>query len=169
MNKIYAVIIEYWQELQPRERTVLSFGAVFGSCFIFYVLIWQPWHAAIDHMERVLPYKRIDLIWMRQQSETIVNGSAVNKIDQIKGENQSLLAVIEQTAKTSGVQKAIQQMIPQQDEQEVSVVLEETSFNKWLQWVDILKNEYAVNIKQLSADRDAKLADTAEIRVTFTR
>lgn len=163
-----AVIIKFWQDLQPRERMILSFGVVFGCCFIFYVFIWQPWHAAIDHMEEVLPYKRVDLIWMRQQSEIILNGG-VTQVSKTKGENQSLMAIIDQTAKASGVRKTIQQMVPQQDKQEVSVVLEETSFNKWLQWVDVLKNDYAVSIKQLSAERDTKLADTAEIRVTFIR
>ena len=168
-NEMKAAAIKYWQELQSREQTILSLGLVFAFCFIFYTLIWQPWHAAIDHMEKVLPYKRVDLIWIRQQSEIIINGEAVAQVNIIKGENQSLMAIIDQTAKAIGVRKSIQQMVPQQDKDEVSVVLEETSFNKWLQWIDVLKNDYAVSIKQLSAERDAKLPDTAEIRVTFIR
>jgi type II secretory pathway component PulM len=119
-------------------------------------------------METVLPFKRADLVWMRQQSQLLKNGGASN-VQKFKGETQSLMAVVEQTAKTSGVSSAIQQMVPAENSQEVSIVLEEVSFNNWVRWVDLLQNQYGVSIKQLTADREDDQADLAEIRLTFIR
>jgi len=106
---------------------------------------------------------------MRQQAELVKNGGVVSAAKRIKGADESLLAVIEQTAKAHKLQKSIQQMVPGRSTQEVSVVLEEADFNQWVRWVDALSKQYAVNIKQLSAERDDERANIAEIRVTFER
>lgn len=161
-------ILHNWSQLQPRERLVLGRGAILVSVIIGYVFIWQPWHVAIDHMQTILPNKRVDLIWMRHHAE-LAKQSGPHAIAQIKGADQSLMAVLEQSARSSGVQEAIQQMAPGENDQEASVVLGGVSFNQWIRWVDSLQKQYAVSIKQLTADREEDQPDTAEIRVTFSR
>lgn len=161
-------IMQYWRQLQARERFVLVIAGVFFACLLFFNLLWQPWHTAIDHMQTILPHKRVELVWMRQQAKAVSSGG-ITQQSSIKGSRQSLLSVIEQSAKSSGVRKAIQQMVPRQENREVSVVLEGVSFNKWLRWIDGLSKQYGVEIKQLSADREDKQPDIAEIRVTFER
>lgn len=161
--------LDFWQKLQPRERIVLGVGAVLVSCILFYSLIWFPWHRAINNMQNALPEKRSDLVWMRQQAELISQPGSIASKATLKGEGQSLMAIIEQTAKSGGVRDSIQQMVPRQNSKEVSVVLEDASFNKWVAWVDILYKDYAVHIKQLSAERDGEKSDSADIRVTFER
>ena len=162
-------LINYWQQLQSRERMVVSWGALATMLMLLYTFVWSPWHNAIGHMESVIPLKRVDLVWMRQQAAALGDSGTVAPQANIKGASQSLMAVVEQSAKASGVGESIQQMIPRQNNTEVSVVLESVSFNKWLRWVDILEKQYAVTVKQLSAERDAAQPDIAEIRVTFSR
>ncbi|MEM7357801.1 MAG: type II secretion system protein M [Pseudomonadota bacterium] len=157
-----------WQNLQKREQLVLAGGAVAIVLIVAYAFVWQPWQAALHHMETVLPNKRVELVWMRQQAAAIQQGGA-RQVRQVRGANQSLMAVIEQTARAGGIKDAIQQMVPRQNNQEVSVVLEGASFNQWVRWVDTLQQQYAVSIKQLTADREPEKPDTAEIRVTFMR
>jgi len=79
------------------------------------------------------------------------------------------LAVIEKTAKTAKVKKAIQQMVPGKNRNEVRVVLEEANFNLWVQWVDVLFKQYNVQIKQVTAERDDDAPNIAEIRMTLER
>lgn len=162
-------LIESWQKLQPRERTIVSWGALATMLMLLYALVWSPWHAAIGHMESVVLFKRVDLVWMRQQATALGVSGAVAAQDNVKGASQSLMAVVERSAKASGVGESIQQMIPRQNNTEVSVVLESVSFSKWLRWVDMLEKQYAVTVKQLSAERDPTKPDIAEIRVTFSR
>jgi len=79
-----------------------------------------------------------------------------------------VLSVIQTTAKKGSVDKAIKQMVPN-NESEVRVVLEDVDFNKWLRWVDELSLTYGVNVLQVKADRVEKKPNLAEVRLTFTR
>jgi general secretion pathway protein M len=159
---------KYWQGLQPRERWMLGGGGVFCIALIAHQLVWQPWQNAIDYMEEALIGHRVNLVWMQQYAEQIETGNVSSQVRAIRGRDQSLMSIIEQSAKTAGVRESIQQLMPRENNTQVSVVLEEASFNKWVAWVDILQNQYGVTITQLNAEREDK-PDQAEIRVTFTR
>jgi general secretion pathway protein M len=159
----------YWSGLQPRERVVLSLGGVAVALIFFYSLIWRPWHLAIDHMERVVQPLRTNLVWMRQQSENLKASGGAGQAKAYQGANQSLLSVVEQTAKRAKVSSSIQQMVPAQNGNEVRVVLEDVNFNQWIRWIDDLFKRYGVDIKQVSAERDDDKPNTAEVRVTFVR
>ena len=168
MNVLDA-IQKYWRELQPRERLVLGWGGLLVALILFYALILQPWHRAISSMESALPNLRGNLVWMRQQAELIESGVGLsNKSNRTEG-GQSLLSVLEKTAKDSKVQGAIVQVTPGQSGREVRVVLEDVNFNQWVRWVDILFQQYDVRTKQVSAERDEDRPNIAEIRVIFER
>jgi len=168
MDNIITSIKKYWQELESRERLMLSWGSLIVGAILFYALIWQPWHRAISHMESVIEPLRTNLVWMRQQSEHLSSGGAVTK-SQAKGVNESLLSILEKTAQQYNVRGAIQQLVPAQQGKQVSVVLEEANFNQWVRWIDVLLTQYAVTISQLTAERDDDKPNIAEIRVTFER
>jgi general secretion pathway protein M len=162
-------IKKYWTGLQPRERLVLAIGGIVVSLILMYALLVQPWHKALNHMEAALPGLRTNLIWMRQQSQAMKTGSIKQSAPKLQGQGQSLLSVVEQTAKRAKVSKAIQQMTPAQNSTEVRVVLDGVNFNQWLRWVDELYKRYGVDIKQVTAERDEDEPNIAEIRVTFIR
>lgn len=159
---------EYWLKLESRERMILCVGTLLVCLILFYAIIWQPWHKAISNMQVSVQSLRTNLVWIKQQAELVENGGASAQ-SITKGVNQSLLSVIEQTAKTTKVKKAIQQMVPGRTQNEVRVVLEEADFNLWVKWVDLLFKQYGVQIKQLTAERDEDVPNIAEIRVTFER
>jgi len=162
-------IKQYWSGLQQREQLVLLLGVVVVAGIIFYATIWRPWHIAINAMEAKLPKLRTDLIWMQQQSEQLKASEGSLTVSKAKGADQSLLSVIEQTAKRAKVSSAIQQMVPNRDNNEVRVVLDGVNFNQWVRWIDELFKQYGVNIKQVTAERDEDKPNTAEIRLTFVR
>ena len=159
----------YWQGLQERERIVVVAGGIAVVLILFYWSIWRPWHAALDHMERVVQPLRTNLVWMRQQSENLKSSGGVSPAQSYQGTNQSLLSVVEQSAKRANVSPAIQQMVPAQEGGEVRVVLEGVNFNQWVRWIDDLFKRYGVDVKQVTAERDDDKPNVAEIRVTFVR
>lgn len=159
---------KYWLNLQPRERLIVGWGSIIVLLIMLYLLLFQPWYQAVSHMQEVLPAKRAELVWMRQQQD-LLNAGGVAPTREIKGQGESLMAVIEKTARNYGVRDTIKQLVPRQGGREVSVVLEQVSFNKWVRWVDNLSSQYSVNAIQLTAEREDDKADTAEIRVTFAR
>ena len=166
-------IINYWLQLEKRERWILGLGGVLVSFILFYALILKPWHRALSEMSDRVPSLRENLVWMRQASEMVKNGNVVNTVRASKDVNKSLLSVVEQTARTSKVNKFIQQMVPgnniKTNVEQVNVVLEEANFNQWVRWVDDLANNYAVNIKQVSIESETDEPNIVELRVTFER
>ena len=160
------VIKKYWLGLEQREQLILGVGGVIVALILIYALIWQPWHKSIDSMHKSIQPMRSDLVWVRQHAEIIKNGGQTK--DNLKGQDQTLLSVIQTTAKKGKVDKAIKQMVPN-SESEVRVVLEDVDFNKWLRWVDELSLTYGVNVQQVKADRIEKKPNLAEVRLTFSR
>lgn len=161
-------IKNYWEQLEPRERLVLSWGSVVVALIIFYSFLWQPWHKAIDEMEESIQTMRADLVWVRQHADILANGGKGLE-QKFQGSEQSLLSVIESTAKKGNVRKAIQQMVPSKDSGQVRVVLEDANFNHWVKWIDLLVNKYGVNVLDASVERNDDKANVVEVRMTFVR
>lgn len=166
-------LLNQWRQLEPRERTILAWGTLIVAVILFYALVWQPWHNAIAQMEEALQERRTSLVWMQEQSKLVQNGSLGQSIQVFEGVNQSLLSVVEQSARANEVTQFIQQMTPSSSAQggneQVDVVLDEANFSQWVRWVDSLYRDYGVNIKQLTADNDSGEPNIVELRVTFER
>lgn len=162
------IIKNYWAQLEAREKLVLGWGGLLVFLILFYALLLQPLYKAIAYMEGSIQLQRENLVWIRQQSELIKNGG-VTKAVAVRGAGQSLMSVVEQTAKSTQVRDAIQQMVPGQNESEVRVVLEGANFNRWVTWIDVLFQQYGVTVEQVSAEREEDKPNVAEIRVTFQR
>lgn len=162
---------QYWYKLNQRERYIVSGGLLIALLLIFYVLLWQPWHKAIDSMSENLPAKRQNLVWMEQQAELLQGSGGLSKTPgSKKGAGQSLLSIIEKTGKLAALSKSIQQMSPGETEQEVRLVLSQVDFNAWVRWTSILADQYGIEIKELSAQRQLKDApNRADIRMTLVR
>ena len=160
-------IKKYWQQLESREQFILMGGGVIVVLILLYALIWQPWHKSIESMQKSIQTMRSDLVWVRQYAPIIKSGGqGVNK--NTKGSDQSLLSVIESTAKRGKVHTAIQQMTPS-SENKVRVVLEDANFNHWVKWIEVLSAQYGVAVEQASADRNDDKPNVVEVRVTFVR
>lgn len=159
----------WWSNLEQRERGMLVGGALLVCILLFYQLIWFPWHRAIHNMQNSLQWHRENLVWMRQQSELIGQYDWVSGKAPAQNKNESLMAVLGSTAKTSGVRASIKKMTPSADEEQVSIVFDEVSFNRWAKWASQLQAKDGVQIKELSADRLSEKPDLADIRVTFAR
>ena len=169
MSEIVSSIKKQWFSLQPRERLVLTIGALLVSFILFYALILKPWHRALDNMTASLPKMRENLVWMRTQSEALKTGTIERTSTNYQGGDQSLLSILEQTAKRAGVQKSIQQLVPGSEGSQVRVVMGDAEFNKWLAWIDVLYKQYGVDIEQVATEREDERPNVVEIRATFIR
>ena len=169
MSEFFPLIKKQWLALQARERLVLGVGAILVGAIIFYALILGPWHLALNNMTTALPKMRENLVWMRTQAEALENGDINRDASQFNGGDQSLLSIVEQTAKRAGIQGAIQQLVPGKKGSEVRVVMGDAEFNKWLAWIDVLYKQYGVDIEQVVTEREDERPNIVEIRATFIR
>lgn len=165
-------IKQYWHKLSRREHYIVIGTALILLLALFFITVWQPWHKAIASMEKNLPGKRQSLVWMQQTADLLQGPvkAASSQQASTKGANQSLLAIVEQTAKQAAISKSIQQLSPGESEREVRLVLTQVDFNGWVRWISKLAHEYGVEVKEVSAQRQLKDSpNKGDIRVTFVR
>ena len=163
------LVKNYWQSLEPRERLVLLAGAIFLVVILFYSQLWRPLQKSLDFMENSVRNMRVNAVWVEQRSQELKRGGQISATGPKRGSDQSLMAIVEQTASQAGVQDAIQQIVPDQTTGEVRVLLEGVQFNQWVLWVDNLYKNYGVDITQLNAEKDDDKPNIAEIRLSFIR
>ena len=167
---MFDIAKNYWNQLESRERIILGWGGLIVAVILFYALIWQPWHKSIDSMEESIQEMRRDLVWVRQHGEIIRGGASAGEPKKKRqGESQSLLSVIESSAKKQKIRSAIQQMVPSNNDTQVRVVLEEVSFASWLKWIDLLNSRFGVNITDSNVELAGDKPDLVEVTVTFQR
>lgn len=161
-------IKKHWFGLNVRERWIVGGGGVVALLIVFYSLLWSPLQNSLEYMNTSVQSMRTNLVWMEQQSQVIKSGAGRKQSSTVRGANQSLLSVLEQTARQAGIREAIQRLTPNQ-QNEVRVMLENVDFNRWMRWVDSLNKNYAVDVSTLNAERDGEKPNIAEIQVTFFR
>ena len=158
-------IKKYWNNLQARERSIVSVGGGLLMLMVLYLFIWEPWHQAISQYRESLPQKRADLQWMKAQADLASRFKGIKTSDETSG--QPLLTVVESTAQQAGLRNNIKQMTPGDKPGEVKVWLSQISFDKWLLWSETIKNNEAIEVE--SADIQQLELGFVEVRATLLR
>lgn len=157
---------EFWFGLRARERMMLVGGACVALAILAYVYIWQPWRAELVHLRDGLPAKLETLNWMQHQAE-LAKPLLAQRAGAAPSSTQTLpvLTVIEQTANRVKLRTAIRRMQPG-TENDVKVWLSEASFDVWVRWVELLKQN-GIEVTSVVINRADK--NQVSIRVVFQR
>ncbi len=149
--------------LSLRERLLIGATLLLGLLMLVYLYVWEPKMNQLQNLRDVkVPYSEQTLAWVKQALERAKNQPAgeVEKI--IEG---PLLTVIEQTAEQAGVRASIRRIQPNQA-RAVKIWMEEVSFDNWLRWLDMLRQQN-VFVDRASIARSSPGLVT--IRVTLAR
>ncbi|MDH3375730.1 MAG: type II secretion system protein M [Gammaproteobacteria bacterium] len=157
---------EFWFGLRARERLILVGGACLALAILAFVYIWQPWHRELVHLRDSLPDKRETLSWMQQQAE-LAKPLLAKRTGAASSSTQTIpvLTVIEQTANRVKLRTAIRRMQPG-TENDVKVWLSDASFDTWVRWVEVLRQN---GIEVASAVINRADNNKVSIRVVFQR
>lgn len=151
--------------LDPRERTALLVGAVALLGSLLYLLIWEPFHAHLAAMEQRVAEQRAALQWMRGAARDVLRlqGSARSLPGAKQG--QSLLATVDETAKTGRLGPALRRIEPDGDNG-VRVWLEQAAFDDLVLWLGKLRTERGVDVSTITVERQGA-AGLVNARVTL--
>lgn len=157
---------EFWFGLRARERIMLVGGASVALVILAYVYIWQPWHKELVHLRDGLPAKREALSWMQHQAE-LAKPLLAQRTGTASSSTQTIpvLTVIERTANRVKLRKAIRRMQPG-TENDVKVWLSDASFDVWVRWVELLKQN-GIEVTSVVINRADN--NQVSIRVVFQR
>jgi general secretion pathway protein M len=144
---------EYLANLSDSERRTAIIGAVVVALLLFYGVVWDPLAQGIKEQQKTVADQKALLGWMQAASaEAKVLRAAQAGGGSTRRTGQSLLAVVDQTAKRGKLGSALSRVEPKGADV-VRVRLEEASFDDFIAWIVQLQNTYGITVESVSLDR----------------
>jgi len=147
MNENIEKLKSQYEQLNNRERTLVSTAAVALAFFIPYQLIWAPIVNGVEDRRSKVERLEQDLVWMQ---------SKVSEVQQLSRQStnsatgKSLYGLIEKTARQKfGNDIRIQQ----EGKKGIRVQIKDASFDAVMFWMDDLQIKYKAHIKDFKIDR----------------
>ena len=146
-------MIEFYKNLSQSEKRTLLIAGIALSILLFYAVVWSPLSSSIITLRTDAQEQRELLSWMNvaaNEAKTL-KASQRNRKGNSHG-NQSLLAMVDQTAKRGKLGPALRRVEPK-GRNEVRVKLEDAVFDDLLTWLSQLQGSYQVDVESISIDR----------------
>ncbi len=151
-------------DMQPRERQLVIAAAALLVFFIAYLLLWQPFGGQrLQSLRDKVAEQRATLAWMQQaalRAQQLRGGAAQ------AGRGQSLMTVVDLTAKKNDLSAAMKRVEPAGDHS-VRVWIEQAPFDTIAGWLDELNRNYSVHVDLITLDREAG-PGRVNARITLT-
>lgn len=152
MNTQRPGIKEYWLNLSASERRTLLIGAVVLTLLFLYGVIWKPIVDGAEQWRTTVKEKEAFVVWMSKASREAQ--ALRTQGGEVKSDSgQSLLAVVDQTARQAGLGDALKRVEPKGSD-EVRVRLEQAAFDQMIQWLMQLQQSSGVSIDSISVDKE---------------
>jgi general secretion pathway protein M len=139
--------------LPARERAAAFAGIGLGAVLIIYLVIFLPLHTAVDARAKRVEQKRQQLAWLQGVAPQLQMLAAAQGAS--GPANESLVVLVDRTARESGLGNAITGQTPNGDAG-VRVQMEAAAFDSLVQWLGALHRQQSVVIDSLSIDRTPK-------------
>jgi len=143
-------IIDWFQSLEQRERILVSIGGALLAVLFVYFAILTPFNKAVETRTTRVERKQQDLAWMRGVAP-MLRALAMSQ----PGGNESLVVLIDRSARQSGLAGALTGQTPN-GEHGMRVRLEAANFDAVLTWLATLQQQYGVSVESASIDRTDK-------------
>lgn len=135
---------QWLSTLSARERGAVILAALIVSAFLIWAGLFRPLAKAQQDLAEREARLRPDLAWLEAAASEVARLRAADATPAERGE-QSLLALIEQSARDAGLGQAFRRGEPA-GEKRVRVWLENASFDAMVGWLDALQTGYAVAV-----------------------
>lgn len=144
-------MIEYWRQLQARERRLIGIALMVLAAVMAWTLVWEPLSDARRAAVEQLAAQRALTDWLDRVAP---------EVRRLRGERepertlagQSTLAVIDQGARAAGLAGALKRIEPGTGD-EVRVVFEQAAFPDLMRWLTSTVAERPLAVARLTADR----------------
>ncbi len=137
--------------LEIRERKLVAGGAVVLVLLMFYLMVWEPAAIAYDDLQKNVAAQQETLDWMKQAGRKVkaLRGSAQGGARSLGG--RSLLAVVDQSARSGGLGAAIKRIEPD-GSKGVKIWLEGAAFDAMVLWLGELSRSYRIDTSVITIE-----------------
>jgi general secretion pathway protein M len=134
---------DWFLGLEPRERNMVAGGAAVLVLLFLYLMIWEPIAGGYKELRNSVQEQQEMLAWMRQASAQIkaLRRSEGGGARGLGG--RSLLAVVDQSARSGGLGNAIKRIEPD-GSKGVKVWLEGVAFDPMILWLGKLTRSFRI-------------------------
>lgn len=158
---------EWFTSLAPRERLLVTIAGIVTLAGLFFLLVWEPLVTANDNLEQQVISAQELNNWLTDVEDQAVQLRRSGQRNSIKGRDQSLLSLVDETSRNAGLGNAVRRIQPEGGDQAV-VTLEEAGFNQMLFWLSNLEKEYGIRATALTVSRGEKTGKV-QARMTLKR
>jgi len=138
-----------WSSLAIRERRVLAAGCAALALVLLYVGLWEPLAAVRTQRHADLQAARALAVRIEQLASVAPRAGAAPA-----SAGQSLLAVVDQSAKASALNKPPSRLQPEGDDA-VRIWLEDVPFAALMRWLGDLHVRYGVRVDAAEIERES--------------
>lgn len=147
-------IKQYWQQLAARERIMLGIAGIVVGIMFLYLVILEPIMNDAKRLQTQLSEQQRLLSWMEDAAREAKSLSARGgKKIQVGAGGQSLLGIIDRTAKAGNLGDAMKRVEPD-GSSSVRVWLERASFDDTVRWLEKLERDYSLDIDSVVIDKE---------------
>jgi len=142
---------KWFAGLEPRERLLVSGGAVVLVLLLLYVVIWEPIASGYSNLQEDVAEQKQTLAWMQQAASQIktLQRSSTGEVRGLGG--RSLLAVVDQSARSAGLGDSIKRIEPD-GSKGVKVWLEGVAFDPMILWLGKLTRTYQIETSLITIE-----------------
>lgn len=159
-------LLDRYQALEPRERRILAWGAVFVAATLLYLAVWQPLMALHTRSQERLDQARATAERLELLAAQAASMRSGRQPAPVIGSDQSLLSVVDQAGKNSSLGKPLSRIQPD-GEDTVRVWLEDVPFDALLRWIEELKTRYAIAVT--AAEIEGESPGVVDARLSLER
>jgi general secretion pathway protein M len=134
-------ILQYYAKLSAREQRIALIGGIAALLLLILAAV-LPLQRHVGTVEQRVERKRDDLLWLRSMAPQLV-GLRTSGPPPLR---ESLVVVIDRTARQSGLERALVGSQPSGDGG-LNVRLEQTSFDGLMAWLSQLRENFGVRVE----------------------
>ena len=135
----------WFENLDTREQRLLMGAAVILAVLILYLAIWEPLQKGVASLQSSTSAQRATLEWMRGAAQEVALLRGQNSGSTRPASGQSLLSLVDRTAKARRLGEALKRVQPD-GERQVRVWLEGAKFDDLIGWLVTLDANQGVHI-----------------------
>ena len=142
----------WYLQLQTREQRMLAAGAAALVLLLLYALVWRPLTTRQQTLRVTVKEQQATAQWMQQAAREVAQLRAGRPNAGKVPAGQSLLALVDQSAKNSQLGPAMKRVEPE-GQTGVRVWFEQANFDDLVVWLEALQRDYGVHVTTLVVER----------------
>jgi general secretion pathway protein M len=156
---------EWFESLEQRERRLILSGGITLLVLGIYFLGWEPFINGLHDLRESTQRKQLELAWMQNAVQEVKQLQATQSTPVRFSSGQSLLGVIDRSAKTKQLGDSVKRVQPD-GTSKARVWLENAKFDTVVGWLEELEIRYGVSVDTITFEKQEE-EGLVDARISF--